>query len=109
MSETATTESLLSVILATDNLERVETVLESIAVQTIASKIEVILVITTPPEQSAIENTRKSIHSLQVINVESIVPLAAARAIGVRAAHSPFLFIAETHAYPDPALAEKLI
>jgi len=35
--------------------------------------------------------------------------LAAARAKGVLMAEAPFVFIAETHAYPDPDLAEKII
>src|SRR5512141_1768998 len=102
-------EPLLTVILATDTLQRVERVLQSLAQQTIAERIEVVLVITTEPDRKELEGLTEGIHSVQIMPVESIVPLAAARAKGVRIARSPFLFIAETHAYPDPDLAEKLI
>lgn len=100
---------LLTVILATDTLQRVERVLQSLASQTIAEKIEIVLVMTTSPDPDELERLTKGTHSIQAIFVESIVPLAMARAKGVRIARSPFLFIAETHAYPDPELAERLI
>jgi hypothetical protein len=102
-------EPLLTVILATDTLARVERVLQSLALQTISEKIEVVLVMTTHPDPRELERLTKGIHSSQIVHVDSIVPLASARAKGVRIARSPFLFIAETHAYPDPELAERLI
>lgn len=102
-------EPLLTVILATDTLQRVEMVLQSLALQTIAGKIEVVLVMTTRPDPNELEGLTGGLHSVQTIFIESIVPLASARAKGVRVARSPFLFIAETHAYPDPELAERLI
>lgn len=109
MSSMTENEPLLSVILATDTVERVARVLGSIALQTIASKIEIVLVMTESPDQSVVDQLTSGIHSLKIIMVPSIVPLAHARAKGVRAARSPFVFIAETHAYPDPGLVEKLI
>lgn len=109
MSSMTDSQPLLSVILATDTLDRVSTVLQSIASQTIAARIEIVLVMTTKPDEEILESLTNGIHSTQIINVPSIVPLAKARAQGVRVARSPFLFIAETHAYPDPDLAEKLI
>lgn len=109
MTATASIEPLLSVILATDTLERVERVIESLAAQTIAKQIELVLVTTSRIDESVRGGIAKSLHSVKLINVESIVPLSVARATGVRASAAPFIFIAETHAYPDPALAEKLI
>lgn len=102
-------EPLLTVILATDTLPRVERVLQSLASQTIAGRIEIVLVMTTRPDQQNLANLTKGVHSVRTVLVESIVPLAKARAKGVLAARAPFLFIAETHAYPDPELAERLI
>lgn len=109
MTESAETLPLLSVILATDNLERVETVIESLSAQTVAWKTELILVMIatlTPDDRARIS---RGFHSLVLIDAATISPLAAARAKGVRVAQAPFVFIAETHAYPDPDLAEKLI
>lgn len=102
-------EPLLTVIIATDTLDRVERVMQSVASQTIAQRIEVVLVMSKPPDLLKLEKLTREIHSVQVVEVPTIVPLAKARAKGVRAARSPFLFIAETHAYPDPQLAERLV
>jgi hypothetical protein len=109
MTEASRNDPLLSVILATDTLDRVASVIDSVAAQTIAKKIELVLVMTAPADPSTREQLRERFQSLKVIAVKSIVALSAARAKGVLAATAPFVFIAETHAYPDPQLAEKLI
>ena len=98
---------LLSIILATDTLDRVGSVIECLAAQTIAGKTELVLV-TSSPNGSAHEHLEQRFHSLKLVNVPSMVPLGRARAEGVKAAAAPFVFIIETHAYPDPQLAEKL-
>lgn len=102
-------EPQLSVILATDTIERVEKVIQSLADQTIAKGIELILVIISRIDGPRRDRIALDFHSVRVIEVRSIVPLSAARAKGVRVSSAPFIFIAETHAYPDPSLAEKLI
>jgi hypothetical protein len=109
MTAASSSNPHLSVILATDTLDRVAFVIDSLAAQTIAKTIELILVMTAPADQSAREQLAERFYSLKVIQVKSIVALSAARAKGVLAATAPFVFIAETHAYPDPQLAEKLI
>lgn len=109
MIEPNQNEPLLSVILATDNIERVERVIQSFAAQTIAKRIELILVVVSPVDESLHEKLSAGFHSIETIDVKTIVPLSVARAKGARSATAPFIFIAETHAYPDPALAEKLI
>jgi hypothetical protein len=100
-------EPLLSVILATDTLDRVESVIDCLAAQTIARQTELVLVMSSP-NGSAREQLGQQFHSLNIIGVPSMVPLGRARAAGVKAAQAPFVFIIETHAYPDPQLAEKL-
>lgn len=102
-------ELLLSVILATDTFNRVVSVIDSLAAQTIAKQIELVLVITAPPDASAREQVENHFHSLKVVHVPPIVSLGSARARGVEAAAAPFVFIIETHAYPDPQLAENLV
>jgi hypothetical protein len=102
-------QPLLSVVLATDNLGRVKRVLDSLALQTIASEIEIVLVMTDDPNATELKELTSGFHSTQTVRVESIAPLASARAKGVRVVRAEFLFIAETHAYPDPDFAEKLV
>ncbi len=102
-------EALLSVILVTDTLERGRNVIDTLARQTIADRIELILVTSSPDEVRKAADGYVSFHSVMILSADSIVPLSAARAIGVRAATAPYVFIAETHAYLDPDTAAKLI
>ena len=98
-------EPVFSVILATDNYPRIKRVVESIASQTIADRIEIVVVSTEPID---VKEFGQHFHSVQALRSPAISPLSYARAKGVRAAHAPFVFIAETHAYPDPDLMERL-
>lgn len=102
-------EALLAVILATDTYERGRNVIHTLARQTIADRIELILVTTSADEVRTAAAGRGGFHSVTVLSTDSIAPLSAARAIGVRAATAPYVFIAETHAYPDPDMAAKLV
>ena len=43
------------------------------------------------------------------VEVGSIAPISAARAAGVRAAGAPLVFLGETHAFPAPDFAEKVV
>ena len=101
--------ALLSVILGTDTYERGRNVIDSLGRQTIADHIELILVTSSPDEVRTAARNLSGFHSVTVLLADSIVPLSAARAIGVRAATAPNVFIAETHAYPDPETAAKLV
>lgn len=109
MMSVSENEALLSVILVTDTYERGREVIDSLARQTIADRIELILVTTSQEEVRKASAGRREFHSVSVVPTDSIVPLSAARAIGVRVATAAFVFIAETHAYPDPDTAAKLI
>lgn len=109
MTNPAVDGPTLSVILATDNYERARTVVDRLSRQTIANKIELVLVTTSPDDLKANTAAIDTFHSIVVVPVDTVVPLAYARAAGVRAATAPYVFIAETHAYPDPDLAEKLV
>jgi len=105
LAEQTSTDPLVSVILATDNLPRVERVLESLAAQTVAKQIEIVFVSIEPIDTKQLEGR---FHSIQALSTNSIAPLSRARAMGVRVAKAPFIFIAETHAYPDPENIERL-
>jgi Glycosyl transferase family 2 len=108
MMSVSENEALLSVVLATDTYERGRKVIDTLARQTITDRIELILV-TTSADEVRTAAAGLGFHSVKVVPANSIVPLSAARAIGVRAASAPYVFIAETHAYPDPDTAEKLV
>ncbi|MEO7368277.1 MAG: glycosyltransferase [Gemmatimonadaceae bacterium] len=109
MNEVFKEEPLLAIVLATDTVERVSVVIESLKAQTIADRIELVLVTNASVDEREASHVAKGLHSLQLIPVPSVNPLSVARAQGVRAARSPYVFIAETHAYPDADLAEKMV
>lgn len=98
----------LSAILATDNYDRVKVVIDALSRQSIADKIELVLVTDAPEGVRSRAAQLDCFHSV-VVHSNKIVPLGAARAAGVRAASAPYVFIAETHAYPDADLAETLV
>lgn len=98
----------LSIVLPTDEAGTIEPVLRNLERQTIASKIEVVLVVAAkqgdprPPAASSFADVRR-------VQVEKLSPLGRARAAGVRAAAAPFVFIGETHSFLRPDAAEKLL
>lgn len=99
----------MSVILVTDTHDTVRTVIESLAKQTIAKELELVLV---SPDTESCRSEISSLdrfHSVLFETTGPVIVLGNARAAGVRAASAPVVFIAETHAYPDPRFAETLL
>jgi hypothetical protein len=99
----------LSVVLVTDVLATIEPVLARLRAQTVVDRLE--LVIATPQPDTVREeiSTRDGFASIVVAGVDGLVPLATARAVGVRSASAPLVFLGETHTYPEPRWAEALI
>jgi Glycosyl transferase family 2. len=100
---------VLSVVLATDNYERGRQLIESMMRQTIADRIELVLVTSSPDEVRAATAGNDRFHSIVVAPLDTVVPLSKARSAGVRAASASYIFIAETHAYPDPDVCERVV
>lgn len=99
----------LTVILATDTYARVEVAIESWRQQTIADSCELVLVTTSAAAMRSHTDGISGFHNINVVETTSIDSLSRARGVGVRSATGPSVFIAETHAYPDPALAATLV
>ena len=102
-------EPLLAVILATDNYERGRQLIESMMRQTIAKRIELVLVTSSPDGVRRGTAGNNHFHSIIVVPKETVVPLSRSRAAGVHASTAPYIFIAETHAYPDPEVCERIV
>ncbi|HXP35909.1 MAG TPA: glycosyltransferase [Chthoniobacterales bacterium] len=100
-------EPVLSVILPTDSYATIQPVLERLRRQTIAPRIEVVLV--GPHASLAVPPTYQEFAQVRVVEVAFPFSLGAARATGIRAATAPFVFIGETHSYFYPDAAEKLV
>lgn len=99
----------ISVVIATDTLGRISTLVESLERQTIADRMELVIVSSNAGEVRAALADNRTFQRIEIVETASIIALATARATGVRRATAPFIFIAETHAYPDPDFAERLI
>lgn len=99
----------LSIVLATDTLSTVEPVVSRLREQTEADRLELVLV--TPEPDAARREIRAldGFAAILVVEIDDLVPLAAARAAGVRAATAPIVFLGETHSYPEPDWADGLI
>jgi hypothetical protein len=101
---------VLSVILvAPDGYGAVATTVRHLRAQTLASKIE--LVIVAPhvddfhlPEQHAAE-----LGKITLVELPEIAILAAARAAGVARASAPFIAFGEDHSFPEPGWAASLV
>jgi hypothetical protein len=98
----------MSVILATDTWDTILPVIERLKERTPTGELEIVLVL--PPVQ--LDNIRMEsltdFAGVRIVNMDSVVPLGAARAAGVRAATAPLVFIGETHSYPCSGMMEAL-
>jgi len=91
----------LSVVLPTDAVRTVATVLECLACQPEAASIEVVLVVPAGTEVHGASGAASRFAGITVVEVPALSPLGSARAAGVRAAKNPLVFLGETHSYPQ--------
>ena len=109
MTDNADVSPALSVVLVTDQYETIRLVVACFAAQTNPDRLEIVIVI---PRESANEvplDRLSMFHSIKIARVESIKPMPAARAAGVRASTAPVVFIGETHSFPHPGFAEAIV
>lgn len=99
----------LSIILPTDRFDSVAAVFERLVRQTIAARLEVIVVACAEADVAEMHPYAGKFAALRFIQTTTLVPLGVARAAGIRAATSEFVFIGETHSYLHPDAAEKLL
>lgn len=100
----------MAVVLATDTYETVRPVVRRLAEQTVKERLEVVIVAPLPP--GSLDAHRRELDGFAAVQLVSVAPsagLAAARAIGIRAATAPVVFIGETHTYPQPEWAAALL
>jgi glycosyltransferase involved in cell wall biosynthesis len=102
------TEPLLSVVIVTDGYETIRKTVRHLRAQTIADRIE--LVVVAPQGELALdERELGELHSHGVVRVADIRSLSWARAPGIRAARAPIVALAESHCFPEPDWAERLL
>jgi hypothetical protein len=98
----------MSVILATDSYETIKAVIERLRRQTLRQDIELVLV---APSTTAVDEAlayREEFAAMKVVEA-NFSDISTARAVGIRCATAPLIYVAETHSYARPNLAEVLI
>jgi len=104
-----TAAPLLSVVLATNTYETIRPVLAALRRQRFPSQIEPVIVLPFSTQEEVHGEELGAFAWARVVRIDSVFPLAQARAAGVRAASSPIVFIGETHTYPQPGWAEAML
>jgi hypothetical protein len=101
-------ELVMSVILPTDTYATIRPVIDRLRRQTVHDRLEVVLV---APSADAVQDVQAHCADFAGVRIVEapITNPADARAAGIRAATSPFVFLGETHSYPDPDLLEVFI
>jgi hypothetical protein len=99
----------VSVVLATDELQTLSHVLPYYRAQTVADELELVIVAPSTASISLDSALLEGFVDVRIVEVDSVTPLAQARAAGVRATTAPLVLIGETHALPAPDLVEKLV
>lgn len=98
----------LSVILVTDRYDTVRRMVESLDRQSRRDEVEFVFVTPAPSEIPVGRKELAGFAAARVVAVDS-VRLPAARAAGVRAATAPLVYLAETHAFPQPGFVEAIV
>ena len=99
----------LSVVIVTDALETIARTLGKLRAQTVADRIELVLVTDDPDRLDAGRAELEAFWGTQVIGVGDIMPLAWSREPGIRAASAPVVALAESHSFHEPRWAEALL
>src|SRR5262245_1426121 len=99
----------MSVVLPTDTYETIRTVIQHLSRQTVRDQLEILIVTPRSESLGLVPSELEGFAGVHIIPVDSLRPLGAARAAGVRAARAPLVFIGETHSYAHPRCAEVLI
>jgi hypothetical protein len=99
----------MSVILPTDTYQTIRLVVQHLGRQTVRDRLEIVIVAPRREPLKLVQSELEGFAGVQIVPVESLQRLGAARAAGVRAARAPLVFIGETHSYAHPRCAEVLI
>ena len=99
----------MSYVLITDHFRTISRVVRQLGEQTARGDIEIVIVCPSAAALEADEVALTGFASVVMREVGALHPLPAARAIGVRAATAPIVFLGETHSFPHPGFAAAII
>jgi hypothetical protein len=99
----------LSVIVATDRYDTIRGVVAALRRQHEPGLIELVVAIPHEEAGGVRGEELSSFAQTTVVGVDSVRRLAPARAAAIRAAHAPFVFMGETHSFPEPGFVEAVL
>ncbi len=100
----------LSVVLVTpDGYAEIEATVRSLRAQTIARRVELVVVAPTASRVRIPDAHAADMHGLRVVEIGPLTSLAAARAGAVHHATAPVVAFAEDHSFPEPGWAAALV
>ena len=99
----------MSVIVVTDRYRTIRRVLGRLNEQTVKDQLELIIVIPAGAREGDDEPSLEGFAGIRIVEIPTVHPMPVARAIGIRAASAPIVFLGETHSFPHPDFAELLI
>jgi hypothetical protein len=99
----------ISIVVVTDAVDALADLIAHLDAQTLRDRLE--LVVVAPRETPRLWDGRAAgrIGAVKAVEVQSLTPISAARAAGIRAAAAPFVFLGETHSFPEAGWAEALL
>jgi hypothetical protein len=95
-------------IVLTDTFATIRRVVGHLTAQTIAGEVEIVVVCPSPKELAFPPDVAALLARVTVVE-GPLVPLGEARAAAIRAATAPVVALGETHAFPAPDWAERLV
>jgi hypothetical protein len=98
----------LAFVVATDTFETIRGVVTHLRRQTVASRLELVIVCPDRTRLALPDGVASGLASLVIIE-HPLVPLIEARARAISAATAELVFVGETHVFPEPEWAERVI
>lgn len=99
----------MSVVMAADRYDTIRRTVRHLRAQTVRDRLELVIVTESAASLALDATELEGFASVQVVEVDTIIPLALALAAGIRRARAPIVAFAESHAYPEARWAETLI
>jgi len=100
---------VVSILLPTDSLATVRSVLAEFRTQAGSERVELVLTVPRGTAVAGDEPELEGFGSVQIVEVEQAWNVPAARARAIRAARAPLVVFAETHSYPRPGYLQALV
>jgi hypothetical protein len=98
----------LSFVVPTDSFQTIRDVVDHLRSQTIAAEVELVI---ASPEGERLAVPEAAVAGLAGVRLvaSTLHPLAAARAAGLEASTANLVYLGETHVYPQPDWAERMV